>query len=99
MKISLITVVLSGLTTGIWAAEVPLAQASDRQLNHQIHSAIVEDSTLPYCAHVVRVTCENGVVQLDGHVHTEAEKENVGQKAADFAGDDNVINNVAISKS
>jgi hyperosmotically inducible protein len=81
----------------LFAEDPKPARLSDKRMNHQIHSAIVDDRSLPYCAHIVHVKSENGKVELKGQVHTEEEKEEIGQKAADIAGDDNVINHVTLS--
>jgi len=72
---------------------------SDRKMTHQIHTAIVADTTLPYCAHIVNVQADQGKVTLQGKVHTEEEKETVGDKAAAIAGEKNVTNDILVKNS
>ena len=68
-------------------------------MTHQIHTAIVADPTLPYCAHIVNVRAEKGKVTLQGKVHSEEEKEAVGDKAVAIVGEKNVTNEISVKES
>jgi len=100
MKVFLfVLLILSAWLALVCAEDLSGPHTSDQQVIHQVHSAIVADDTLPYCAHVVKVHSENGKVILKGRVHTEEQKEKVNEKAAGIAGDENVINKVTVTPS
>jgi BON domain-containing protein len=71
------------------------AGKSDKSLGREIHNAIVSDSTLPYCAHIVSVRVQGGVVTLNGRVRTIEEKEKLRMKASSLAGEQNVVSNIS----
>jgi len=98
----LLVFLLMRLSSPLFSAEETQTQSaphSDVRLNHQIHSAIVDDATLPYCAHIVKVQSKNGKVTLQGKVYTEAQKTDCGEKAAAIVGEENVTNEIVVSGS
>ena len=66
------------------ADDAPSPPVSPKRINHEVHSAIVSDESLPYCAHVVNVNCQNGKVILNGRVDTPDEKKKVGEKGSRY---------------
>jgi osmotically-inducible protein OsmY len=99
MRILLSGILVSLSLAVLQAEEHRSAPVSDSKINHQVHSAIVADESLPYCAHVIKVQSEKGKVTLKGRVHTKEQKEKIEEKAADIAGDKNVINKVTVNGS
>ena len=91
-------VFLIGSIMGGWRAfsQAKEPVLSDRQITHHVHSAIVEDKSLPYCAHIVNVQAKEGKVTLKGRVHTEEQKQHIENKAAGVVGTDDVINNIVV---
>ena len=79
-------------------AQAPLA-LNDKGLVRQIRSEIVQDSSLPYCAHIVEVEAKDGKVSLKGSVDTEEQRTKIRRKAAAIAGEANVINNITLRGS
>jgi hyperosmotically inducible protein len=71
---------------------------SDRRISHQVHSDIVADASLPYCAHIVEVQAKHGTVILKGRVHTEEQKERIEHKAARVVGEESIINNIVVKE-
>ena len=72
---------------------------SDRDLTQQIRQAIVKDKTLSSYAHNVKVISQNGIVTLKGPVHSDAEKQSIGDKAAEAAGGaDKVTNQLTVKQ-
>jgi osmotically-inducible protein OsmY len=70
---------------------------TDRQIKREIRRAIWHDrSTVIYWSKV-KVITKKGQVTLQGTVHSEDIKENIGEKAADVAGDDNVKNDLTVN--
>lgn len=87
------------LNRPLFASEAPVQGAppiSDHQVGRAIHNSIVEDSSLPYCAHIINVRANNGVVTLKGQVHTREQLENVKGKAADLVGEENVVTDIRV---
>ena len=69
---------------------------TDNQITHQVHSAIVADDTLPYCAHRVKVDAKNGKVTLKGNVHNPQNKSKVEAKARAIVGAKNVDSQIVV---
>ncbi len=91
-------VILAGIIlVGRWsysqAADGPV---TDNQMTHQVHSAIVADDSLPYCAHRVKVESKEGKVTLKGLVHTPKQKAHVEAKAKAIAGTENVTSKIVV---
>lgn len=71
---------------------------SDRDITKQIRHSIVSDKSLSTYGHNVKVITENGAVTLKGPVHSEEEKQAIGQKAAEVAGQDKVTNELTVKQ-
>ena len=71
---------------------------SDREMTAKIRRAVVGDKTLSMYAHNVKIIVIGGAVTLKGPVHSDAEKQNIGAKAADIAGQDKVSNLLTIKQ-
>ena len=73
--------------------------AADRELMRKIRRAIVDDKSLSTYGHNVKIIAQGGAVTLEGTVHTEEEKTNIGQKAQAVAGPSHVTNNIMVKGS
>jgi osmotically-inducible protein OsmY len=69
---------------------------SDRELMQQIRKAIMADKSLSTYGKNVKVIAQHGKVTLKGPVHTEAERKNIEEKAAQVAGAANVTNQLDV---
>ena len=69
---------------------------SDRGITQQIRKAIMNDKSLSTYAHNVKIVTQNGQVTLKGPVRSDEEKRTVEVKAAEVAGDSNVISKLDI---
>ena len=79
-------------------AEQQHGGASDRETTRKIRQAIVHDKTISTYGHNVKIVTKNGAVTLSGPVHTDEEKQNIGAKASDVAGQDKVTNNLTVKQ-
>jgi len=69
---------------------------TDRQIKREIRRAIWHDrSTVVYWSKV-KVITKKGHVTLQGDVQSEDAKDNIGEKAADVAGEENVRNDLTV---
>jgi len=71
-------------------------QTSDREMTQQIRKAIVKDKSLSTYAHNVKIITQNGQVTLKGPVRSDDEKRAVEAKAAEVAGQNNVISQLDV---
>jgi osmotically-inducible protein OsmY len=85
--------ILIAAPVNLQAADAPI---KDSQMTHQVHSAIVADDSLPYCAHRVTVQSKKGKVTLNGLVHTQRQKAHVEAKAKAIAGNANVSSKIVV---
>lgn len=72
---------------------------SDRELMAHIRRDIVKDKSLSTYAHNVKIVSRKGKVTLRGPVRSDQEKQSIEQYAKKYAGDQNVINEVAVKSS
>jgi hyperosmotically inducible protein len=72
---------------------------SDLELTKKIRRAVVADKDLSMAAHNVKIIVESGVVTLKGPVKTDAERTSIEKKASDFAGSENVRNELEVEKN
>jgi len=70
---------------------------SDRELTKNVRRAIIQDKALSTDAHNVKVITQNGQVTLKGPVKSEEEKQAIGSKAAEVAGQGNVVNDLTVA--
>lgn len=72
---------------------------ADRETMQKIRKSIMDDESLSVYAQNIKVIAQNGRVTLKGVVHTLEEKNNIGTKATDVAGNDNVTNKITVKGS
>src|SRR5258708_10702552 len=58
---------------------------SDRMLTQKIRKSIIADKSLSMYGHNVKIITKDGAVTLKGPVHSDAEKQSIGDKAAEPA--------------
>ena len=68
----------------------------DRDVTKQIREAIIADKALSTYAHNVKVITQNGQVTLRGPVRSEEEKRAIEVKAAEIAGEGNVVSDLTV---
>ncbi len=72
---------------------------SDRMLTQKIRKAIIADKSLSMYGHNVKIITRDGAVTLKGPVHSDAEKQSIGDKAAEAAGGaDKVTNQLTVKQ-
>ncbi len=81
---------------GTRTADQQKNNTSDREMTAKIRRAVVGDKSLSTYAHNVKIIVVGGAVTLKGPVHSEAEKQSIGTKAADVAGQDKVSNQITV---
>jgi hyperosmotically inducible periplasmic protein len=69
---------------------------SDADLTKKIRQSIYSDKTLSTYAHNVKIVAQDGRVTLRGPVRSDAEKDQIQQKAAAIAGADAVTNQLEV---
>jgi len=70
---------------------------ADRDLTQMIRKSLHQDRSLSHEAHNIRIFMLNGKVMLRGPVRSEEEKNDVGGKAADAVGIENVSNQLEVA--
>jgi hypothetical protein len=68
----------------------------DRDITKQIRDAIIADKALSTYAHNVKVITQNGQVTLRGPVRSGEEKRALEGKAAEIAGEGNVVSDLTV---
>ncbi|MGI4831808.1 MAG: BON domain-containing protein, partial [Janthinobacterium lividum] len=71
---------------------------SDREQTAAIRRSIVGDKSISTYGHNVKIIVIGGAVTLKGPVHSEAEKQNIGNKAAQVVGADKVTNQITVKQ-
>jgi hyperosmotically inducible protein len=82
------------------------AHSADKQPNNQrdvdlvasIRRSVLADKNLSTDGHNVKIVSADGAVTLSGVVRSDAEKTEIGKKAASVAGGDRVANNLKVSR-
>jgi len=80
-------------------------QTADKQLNNstdldftrRIRRDVTADKNLSAYGHNVKIVSANGTVTLNGVVPTDAEKAEIGMKAASVVGKDHVVNEIKVA--
>jgi hyperosmotically inducible periplasmic protein len=73
--------------------------ASDRMLTQKIRKSLIADKSLSMYGHNVKIITKDGAVTLKGPVHSDEEKESIGNMAAEAAGGaDKVTNQLTVKK-
>ena len=78
-------------------AEKQTNSPADLDLAKNVRHALTEDKSLSTYAHNVKVIAQNGTVTLKGPVKSEEEKQAVAAKAAEVAGQSNVVNELTVA--
>jgi osmotically-inducible protein OsmY len=73
--------------------------SSDSAITQKIRKSIHDDTTLSTYAHNIKIITQNGKVTLRGPVKSEDEKSNLEAKAVSVAGQENVIDQLAVTPS
>jgi hyperosmotically inducible periplasmic protein len=71
--------------------------ASDIDLVKRIRQSVMADNTLSTYGHNVKIVAVNGTVTLNGVVRSDAEKQQIGKKAASIAGEGRVIDDLKVA--
>ena len=71
---------------------------SDRELTAKIRQSLVRDKALSVYGHNIKIISQNGMVTLKGPVHSEDEKQAIAGRAAIFAGQDKVTNDLTVKQ-
>lgn len=69
----------------------------DLELAKNVRKAIEQDKSLSTKAHNVKVIAQNGQVTLMGPVNSDEEKQAVANKAAEVAGQGNVVDQLTVA--
>ena len=69
---------------------------SDRDITKQIRQSILDDKMLSAYAHNIKVITQDGEVTLKGPVRSADEKRAIEEKAAEVAGEVNVISELTV---
>ena len=77
-------------------AEARKAKKEDARITREIRNNIVSDKALIGYAHNIEIYAKDGKVTLKGHVHCEADKASVEDKATEIAGSDNVDSQIVV---
>jgi hyperosmotically inducible protein len=72
--------------------------AGDRDITKKIRRAIIADKSLSMYGHNVKIVTQDGAVTLKGPVHTDAEKQSIGAKAEEVAGQGKVTNELTVKQ-
>ena len=73
--------------------------SSDQEITRKIRQAIHDDGSLSMYAHNIKIITQDGKVTLRGPVKSMQEKNTVEAKAAAVVGQDNVTNEITVSRS
>ena len=72
------------------------SSVNDTELTAKIRSSVIETNSLSTNAQNVKIIAQNGVVTLRGPVKNAEEKRIIGEKAQQYAGLNNVKNELEI---
>lgn len=72
--------------------------AGDREITRKIRRSVIADKSLSIYGHNVKIITQDGAVTLKGPVHTDAEKQSIGAKAEEVAGQGKVTNNLTVKQ-
>jgi hyperosmotically inducible protein len=78
-------------------ADKQMNDSTDVQLTQRIRRSVIADKNLSTYAHNVKIVSGNGTVILNGVVRTDAEKAEIGMKAASVVGKDHVVNEIKVA--
>jgi osmotically-inducible protein OsmY len=69
---------------------------SDRKMTQAIRRSVMADKSLSTYAHNAKIVTVNGTVTLNGVVNSQAESDNLAQKAQSVAGSGRVVNKLKV---
>lgn len=78
-------------------ADKQLNNSADVDLTRRIRRSVTADKNLSAYGHNVKIVSANGTVTLNGVVRTDAEKAEIGMKAASVVGKDHVLNEIKVA--
>ena len=70
---------------------------SDRELTAKIRQSLVRDKMLSVYGHSITITSQNGTVTLEGTVHSVEDRQAIASRAASFAGQGKINNNLTVA--
>ncbi len=71
--------------------------SADMDITRRIRRSVTSDQNLSTYGHNVKIVSANGTVTLNGVVRTDAEKAEIGMKAASVVGKDHVANEIKVA--
>ena len=71
---------------------------SDREITKKIRQSLMADKSLSTYGHNVKIITQDGAVTLKGPVHSEEEKQAIGSKAIEVAGEGKVTNQLTVKQ-
>lgn len=80
-------------------ADTQSNNTTDVDVTRRIRSSVSGDKNLSTYGHNVKIVTENGTVTLNGVVRSDAEKAEIGTKAASIVGKDHVVNELKVAPS
>jgi hyperosmotically inducible periplasmic protein len=78
-------------------ADKQMNNSTDVDVTHRIRRSVMADKNLSAYGHNVKIVSANGTVTLNGVVRTDAEKAEIGKKAASVVGKDHVVNEIKVA--
>jgi hyperosmotically inducible protein len=78
-------------------ADQAKSSKADTDLAKKIRQSVYADKTLSTYAHNVKIVVQDGHVTLRGPVRSDAERDEIKQKAVEIAGADNVVSQLEIA--
>jgi hyperosmotically inducible protein len=71
--------------------------SADLDVTKRIRQSVMADKSLSTYGHNVKIVSKNGMVTLNGVVHSDDEKSQIAMKAAAVVGKDHVVNELKVS--
>jgi osmotically-inducible protein OsmY len=78
-------------------AEQQNNNTADLELTKNVRRALMQDKSLSTYAHNIKVVAQDGKVTLTGPVKSDDEKQAIAAKAAEVAGQGNVVNELSVA--
>lgn len=78
-------------------ADKQMNNSTDMDVTDRIRRSVMADKNLSVYGHNVKIVSANGTVTLNGVVRTDAEKTEIGTKAASVVGKDHVVNEIKVA--
>jgi osmotically-inducible protein OsmY len=78
-------------------ADKQLNDSTDLDFTRRIRRDVTADKNLSAYGHNVKIVSANGTVTLNGVVRTDAEKAEIGMKAASVVGKEHVVNEIKVT--